>query len=393
MSITIADPLVEGMNKPILVVVTTSFPIAGDGSEAAGSFVVDLVNELTEHARVRVVAPGASDVREQWSNRVEVFRYAAPPRPLSTLKPWRPRDFKWIFRVLHGGLSATRQASDGAGHIFALWGLPCGDWARKSARERGIKYSVWMLGSDVWSLGRMPILRGILARVIRQARCAYADGYMLADDAQRIAEVSVQFLPSTRHITLNNPPPPSDKPPYRLLFLGRWHPNKGVDLLLDALAFLEDSDWELIKKIEIQGGGFMESLVRKRTTALQNAGRPVEIGKYLTKAEAEDAIVRSDWVLIPSRIESIPVVFSDAMKLGRPVISTPVGDLPRLVTPGCGVVSSSVSPGGLLMAIRCALRASHGYDMRKIKARAEEFSCKVIAERVIKECFSEGRHV
>ncbi|MBK8122824.1 MAG: hypothetical protein IPK54_04560 [Dokdonella sp.] len=41
-----------------LVLVTTSFPIAGDGSEAAGSFVSDLVEEVAVKTPVRVVAPG-----------------------------------------------------------------------------------------------------------------------------------------------------------------------------------------------------------------------------------------------------------------------------------------------------------------------------------------------
>lgn len=41
-----------------LVLIATSFPILGDGSEAAGSFVSDLAEELAKHPPVRVVAPG-----------------------------------------------------------------------------------------------------------------------------------------------------------------------------------------------------------------------------------------------------------------------------------------------------------------------------------------------
>jgi hypothetical protein len=41
-----------------LVLVSTSFPVLGDGSEAAGSFVSDLAEELAKHLPVRVVAPG-----------------------------------------------------------------------------------------------------------------------------------------------------------------------------------------------------------------------------------------------------------------------------------------------------------------------------------------------
>lgn len=380
------------MSIPTLVVVTTSFPIAGDGSEAAGSFVADLVDALAKSVHVRVVAPGAAEEREQLANGVEVFRYQAPLRALSTLKPWRPSDLKWIAKVLKGGQASTRSAAAGANHILALWGLPCGEWARQAARERGIGYTAWMLGSDVWSLGRVPFLREALARVIRQAQHAYADGYMLADDAQRISGMAVGFLPSTRQLVLADPPPPRRKAPYRLLFLGRWHPNKGVDLLLDAFSSLEDGDWEQIERVEIQGGGPLEQLVRERAGALQRLGRPVEIGRYLSKVEAEDAIARSDWVLIPSRIESIPVVFSDAMKLGRPVITMPVGDLPRLVGTDCGVVSRSVSSNGFLEAIKSAIWAKEVPASCAMRVRAEEFSCRSIASRIVSECLAGGGH-
>lgn len=364
------------MVNQTLVLVTSSFPIGGDGSEAAGSFVVDLVEELATHLDVRVVAPGHSAAREQWSEGVVVHRYAAPARPLSTLKPWRPNDIGWIARVLRGGLGATRAAAaEGAVHILALWGLPCGAWARRVARETAIDYSVWLLGSDVWSLGRVPVLRGILAKVIEQARNVYADGYMLADDARQIGNRPVEFLPSTRRIAVADPLPPRDRPPYRLLFLGRWHPNKGIDLLLDALELLGDDDWCNIEGFEIQGGGPLESTVRERVSALRDAGRPVMAGGFLAKADAEAAIERSDWLVIPSRIESIPVVFSDAMKLGRPVIATPVGDLGRLLSGSkAGLIAAGATAAQLAIVLREALASSASEFSVQTEQLAAEFN-------------------
>ena len=366
-----------------LVIVTSSFPISCDGSEAAGSFVADLVDVLANHVSVRVVAPGPSAARETWSDRVEVLRYAAPAIPLSTLKPWNPMHLRWIGRVLRGGLAATRLAvTEDVSQILALWGLPCGEWARRTAREHGVEFSVWMLGSDVWTLGRMPILRGMLARVMRHARNVYADGYRLADDAQRIGGVHVEFLPSTRRIDLTDPPPPRSQPPYRFLFLGRWHSNKGVDLLLDALGLLSDADWSRIETFEIQGGGPMEPLVRERAEALRAVGRPVEAGCFLAKAEAEAAIARADWVVIPSRIESIPVVFSDAMKLGRPVIATPVGDLPRLLESACGILCSAVDAPAIAKALRSAIHADKSFSANAVARNAAAFSLDAIANKL-----------
>jgi len=376
-----------------LVLVTSSFPISSDGSEAAGSFVADLAHELGKHIAVRVVAPGRNAAREHWSDGIEVFRYISPARPLSQLQAWRPDDLYWIMRTLRGGLNATRAAvTDDVTHVLALWGLPCGEWARRATRERGIGYSVWMLGSDVWSLGRVPFLRSMLHRVIRHSTRAYADGYLLAEDARRIGGRPVEFLPSTRTINLIDPPPPRQQPPYRLLFLGRWHPNKGVDLLLDALKLLDDEDWSHIARVEIQGGGPLDAQVYKAVAELQKLGRPVQAGRFLTKSEAEVAIVSADWILIPSRIESIPVVFSDAMKLGRPVVATPVGDLPRLVAgePACGVLAEA----GTAMAIAAAMRkatATTTLDYQLgVRTQAAAFALPTIATRIVHEVAHHG---
>jgi len=371
------------MIEPALVLVTTSYPISGDGSEAAGSFVADLVKELATTLCVRVVAPGRVEAHERAAERIEIFRYAAPAKPLSTLKPWNPVDAFWLARVLRGGARATRAAvaAGATAHVFALWGLPSGEWARRAAAQRGLAYSVWLLGSDVWTLGRLPIARGLLTCVLREAAHRYADGHRLAADARAIGGTQVEFLPSTRALETRTPPPlPRPAPPYRLLFLGRWHPNKGVDILLDALAILADADWQRIDAIDIAGGGPLHELVHARVAALQTAGRPVRLKGFLAKTEAEAAMARADWVLIPSRIESIPLVFSDAMRVGRPVICSPVGDLP-IVAQDVGVVARAATPEAWRDALRAALGGTPP-DAAVIAARAAEFSLENVTGRL-----------
>lgn len=383
--------MVQPREHRLMVVVTSSFPIRADGSEAAGSFVADLVEELAKHGDVRVVAPGPKAARERWSEYVEVCRYAAPARALSTLKPWRPRDAYWLWRILRGGQQVTRDAvADGATQVLALWGLPCGEWARRATRGSDIGYSVWMLGSDVWTLGRMPVVRGWLARVIQQARQAWADGYQLAADAATIGGVDVDFLPSTRRIDLVDPPPVRSQPPYRLLFLGRWHPNKGIDLLVDALALLDADDWSRIETVEIQGGGPLQALVRTRVTALQRDGHPVMLGHFLAKPEAEAALARADWVLIPSRVESIPVVFSDAMKTGRPIVAMPVGDLTALFDhAACGQLAGAVTATAFAGALREALCVDPVSFHAAVGAHAETFDLTTLAERLVTEALAD----
>lgn len=373
--------------SPALVIVTSSFPIKGDGSEAAGAFVADLAEELAKHMPIRVVAPGPADEREPWAGGVEVLRYAAPAQALSTLKLWHPGDAMQALQVLCAGQRATDQAlaAGPTAHVLALWALPCGNWARRSARRYGIGYSVWTLGSDIWSLGRIPMVRGQLRRVLLDAEHCWSDGLKLRDDTKAIAGRLVEFLPSTRRIDRVRTEPLRSKPPYRLLFLGRWHPNKGIDLLLEALALLSSEDWPLVERVTIAGGGPLEPVVLAAVRRLKAAGRPVELQGYLTRDQAQDAMLASDYLLIPSRIESIPVVLSDAFKLRCPVICTPVGDMGEIVSKHrVGIVAEGVTASAIREAISAAVLGNQSFQESALGGAVEVFDICRVADRIIR---------
>lgn len=365
-----------------IILITTSFPIRGDGSEAAGGFVADFAIELARHLPVRVVAPGRDPARESWQENVEVFRYRAPEKPLSTLKFWSLGDLNSIRQVLRSGAQATQLALDAGpvAHLFALWALPSGHWARRASLRSGAPYSVWTLGSDIWSLGRLPLIRSYLRIVLRDAQHCYSDGLKLAKDTRLIGRRDVEFLPSTRRITFQRTELARTTPPFRLLFLGRWHLNKGIDLLLDALKMLSAQDWQRIDKVTIAGGGPLNSMVRSSVAELQRQNRPVELRGYLSSAEAQAAMVNADYLLIPSRIESIPVVFSDAMKLALPVIANPVGDLPSLLETGAGILARQPNAHSFCEAIRESFTSQH--DHEALSATARRFDLASIAKRI-----------
>jgi len=337
--------------KDTILIVSTSFPFTRDGSEAAGAFVADFVEELSKYAPTRVVGPGPTESVE--AGDIPVWRFAAGNKPLSLLSPANPLHWMAILKTIR---SLRRQVSAACAdhrvkHIFALWALPSGWAARAVAKEHDIDYSIWALGSDIWSLGRLPIVRDLLRQVGKDASNAFADGIQLAKDAEALCGRTFEFLPSTRKLSGIRTRPVATKPPYRLLFLGRWHPNKGIDLLLEALNLLKDEDWRMIEEVHIAGGGPLEKLVHGGITHLKQAGRPVRLSGYLSKHEAELALGETDRLLIPSRVESIPVVFSDAITFKLSIISTPVGDIPLLINPLHDSLASTVSANGLRNAI------------------------------------------
>lgn len=374
------------MIRDTLLIVTSSYPIRNDGSEAAGAFVADMAEALARHCPVKVVAPGAIAGSSERTGDIHVRRYAAPGQPLSLLSPTSPSDWPSIARTLHSLKAETlAAAADGdVAHTLAFWALPCG-WAAAALKNaRGVPYSVWALGSDIWSLGRYPLVRQLLRKTIRSADQRYADGLQLADDASRIGGVPVGFLPSTRKLDVPEARVYAIRPPYRLLFLGRWHPNKGVDLLLDSLDMLEPGAWSLISQVHIAGGGPLADLVFKRVSGLQASGRPVRLSGFLDRQAAGRAFAEADYLLLPSRIESIPVIFSDAMKAGLPVICTPVGDLPRLVKEGrVGRVAEAADPVAFAAAVASGLREPPSSFGEALRVAAKRFDIGAVASQLV----------
>lgn len=340
-----------------ILLVTTSYP-GHHGEATAGVFIPDFAQAMVgAGVAVDLVAPASAD-DEGDEDGIWVKRFTVPRLPLSLLNPMSLGDWAAIVSTLKRGLEmvtevAARRRPD---HILALWVLPSGDWAMRAGSRLGIPYSTWALGSDIWSLGHLPLVRQHLGRVLRHAKRRFADGYQLADDVAQISGCDCNFLPTSRCFGPAGDRMASAAPPYRMVFLGRWHPNKGIDLLLDALAMLNNDDWSRIETVKLYGGGPLDCAVLEGVARLQRAGRPVEAGGYLDLRDAKALFEWGDFVLIPSRIESIPVVFSDAMQARRPVIATPVGDLPKLVVNGRnGWLATDTTSIGLVDALRSVL--------------------------------------
>ncbi len=153
---------------------------------------------------------------------------------------------------------------------------------------------------------------------------------------------------------------------------------------MGALQRLQPTDWEKIDEVRIYGGGPLQEQIQAAAKQLVSAGRPVTTGGYLDKNEAARLIDWADYLLLPSRIESIPVIFSDAAQLGTALIATPVGDLPALSDQyQFGVLAASTSEADFCRAIRAALADNPRRFEAGLNAAAAEFDLGKIARRFL----------
>ena len=334
-----------------IAIVTSSYPRDPDDSMNAGVFVRGFAESLAKHGHAPlVITPQA--VADPGRIEVRSFPWPGNEPSLSHLDPRQPLTIARLATMLASGswqcirLFRRRRIE----HAIAMWAVPSGLLTLAARRVGGTPYSVWALGSDIWRISDYPLGRSILHRVLTGAHRLYADGLLLASDVQRIAGRPCEFLATSRALPPPGHSPELDASRTHFLCVSRFHPHKGADVLLDALARIPVPQRARIT-VHMFGAGpeernlrdFIERLDLGDTIRLGGPIGPSELASYLR-------VVRA--LIIPSRIESIPLILSDAAQAGCPVIATRVGDVGTLLERfKVGVTVPPESPSALAEAI------------------------------------------
>ena len=345
-----------------ICVATSTFPVhPQDGHAAAGFFVRDFalaladagcsVHVLTQRTRAEQVVepPGLSVTRFPWR--------VSDRRP-STLQLSRLGDLPSIVTLTSGGVGALiglarREDFD---CVLAMWAVPAGFWSLGAWLFAGIPYCVWALGSDIWDYGKKTLFRHLLRLILRKSVKNYADGAGLVESVTRIADAPCTFLPSARRLDSSAVERPRHSDLHQFLFVGRWHPNKGIDVLLEAMALLHSDN--VPAHLDVYGGGPLESELLRIIKKHSLPASAVTLHGYIGPEGAAQAIRSADCVVIPSRLDSIPVILSDAVCLGKPVIATVVGDMGNVVAQHrCGLTCPAGDPAALAGAMRDFIQA------------------------------------
>lgn len=113
-----------------------------------------------------------------------------------------------------------------------------------------------------------------------------------------------------------------------VLCLGRLVPAKGFDLALEAFASVCDRFPSV--RMKIAGDGSERDRLEEQTRRLGLRTRLDFLG-WIAPKDVAGVINQASVVLMPSRIEGLPVVGVQAALIGRPIIATRVGGLPEVV--------------------------------------------------------------
>ncbi len=153
-----------------------------------------------------------------------------------------------------------------------------------------------------------------------------------------------------------------------LLFLGRLHPKKGCDLLIDAFAAVaaEAPDVDLVMAGPDQVG--MLSALRARATHANVAARVHFPG--MLEGAAKAGALRSAWAFVlPSHQENFGIAVAEALAAGTPVlVSDQVAIWREVLADGAGMVAPDTLAGTIDVLRR--FQALSGDDQHAMRRRA-----------------------
>ncbi|MGB8657404.1 MAG: glycosyltransferase [Candidatus Zixiibacteriota bacterium] len=318
------------LRYPKICMITNRYPAHPD--DVASPFVHDFHLGLKRQGvAVSVFTPYYRTEKPEWTEDVVRFSWRGGEKVVGSLNFLNPKEIFQFFSFLRNGkhqlLEHLRKTSPD--HCLALWALPSGWLAHQAKRKLGIPYSVWCLGSDVYVWAKRPILRGVIKKILAEAEHLFADGFDLKQSVERLSGRKCIFLPTMRRL-----PPVSgteslvNDESFNFLYVGRWEKAKGLDDLIQAIALVK-SKFSSVRLYIVGWGGFEEKM--KQAIGKLKLEEAVRLVGKVSAASVASYIQLADCVVIPSKGDSIPLVFSEALQMGTPLLVSDVGDMGHLV--------------------------------------------------------------
>ena len=220
------------------------------------------------------------------------------------------------------------------------------------------RFGAWLGGSSALS-------RRTFRAVLRRA----ASIWVLSE--QFASEMSLQLSLPREHfqVVANGVEAPAlerrpVEPPV-ILFVGRFVPLKGIDVLLEALCRspLAGLEWRL----KLIGGGpqdVCEDVVDR------GLGSRVQVVPWVDRMEVDRALAEAAVLVVPSRSEGLPLVVLEAMAMGTPIVATRVGAIGDVLQDGeLGILVPPDDPEGLAGAVAEVLTDPDAAERRASRAQ------------------------
>lgn len=228
--------------------------------------------------------------------------------------------------------------------------------------------------------------RAALKHIVRRGAVVISLGGKLTGILHDLAAGSkcrVVVLPNATDVPAAPPAPPPPTGPLKLLFVGRFAFNKGLDVLMAVAERLVKEGLQDRVRFQLAGDGPLLEIY-------QHTGLPVnvELLGRVDDARLSELYATCAALVLPTRFEGMPTVVLEAMARARPVIVSDVGASGELVSPHNGYL---LPPGDAEQLYNAVLAFAHrspevrtrmgAFSFDRVK---EIFSWPVVTERFVK---------
>ncbi|WP_380174140.1 glycosyltransferase [Kineococcus sp. DHX-1] len=174
--------------------------------------------------------------------------------------------------------------------------------------------------------------------------------------------------------------------PLRVLFVGRLVPEKGPDVLLQAVTALAAEGVE-VELVVAGGGALADDLAQQRKASA--ATERIRLLGPVGQDDIRDWYAWADVFCLPSYAEGVPVVLMEALAMEVPVVTTRIAGIPELVEDG--VNGFLVEPGRPVEVARALRTLADDAALRRRMGAAgrrrvqDEFQPRANAQRLLEQ--------
>jgi glycosyltransferase involved in cell wall biosynthesis len=383
----------ERKDRRRVLVLTGIFP--NRQSPTWGIHVFQNVRALAAHADVRVVATmpwvprgiargrykAYVDVpaRDRWDGIDVVYpRFLVVPKVARFLHGW---EYFYSIRA-----AVAREVRDFRPEvILAYFAYPYGFAAVRFGRMFRLPVVVSCRGSDINHMVAPRLQGRLIISALRACGRVFVMSTEMRErvlswglDAARVEVVS-NGVDTARFHPLDRAPARAalgiDKDARVLVCVSRLSQEKGIDVLIEAMAKLKDNSVRLC----VIGDGVERASLAARIHAAGLDGR-VFLAGTRPHEEIPRWLAAADVAVLPSRSEGMPNAVLEALACGRPVVATAVGGTQELIdNPSLGILVPPGDSGALANALRVALNDS--WNEKVIAASVAEKTWDAVGRR------------
>ena len=340
------------MTPTRLLLINYEYPPLGGG---AGNATRYLARELAARgAEVCVLTSAFEDLpRDEQTEGFRIRRVRVLRRRADRCTPIEMTTF--MIAATCAALRETRRWRPTG--CIAFFGIPSGPVAFALKLLRRVPYVVSLRGGDVPGFqpydlaGYHRVTKPLITFLWRRAQAVVANSEGLRQlAAQSTPKLDITVIPNGVDTNVFHPAPalqsrltsiasatevgeggtpdtPHPTPDIRLLFVGRLTRQKGLDVLLDALAQLPGScSWAL----KIVGDGDLREALEQQAALLGLKAR-VSFSGWCDRDQLPERYRQADIYVQPSRDEGMPNTVLEAMASGLPTIATNIAGCEELI--------------------------------------------------------------